>query len=71
MYIPKQAQNEANKNTLILKDETSRNILSEVCQEQNIPFDAFAKLIIWQYQNKNKTNLGINSVIDELIDNME
>ena len=71
MYIPKKTLNEAFQNTLILKDETSLNILNEVCQEKNIPIDEFAKLIIWQYQNKNKTNLGINSLIDEIIDNME
>ncbi|MBQ9258491.1 MAG: hypothetical protein IJ187_01380 [Neisseriaceae bacterium] len=71
MYIPKKTLNEAFQNTLILKDETSLNILNEVCQEKNIPTDEFAKLIIWQYQNKNSTLSGVTEIIDEVIANME
>lgn len=71
MYIPKKTLNEAFQNTLILKDETSLNILNEVCQEQNIPLKEFAKLIIWQYQNKNSTLNGVSKVIDEVLSTME
>ena len=71
MYIPQKTLNEAFQNTLILKDETSLQILDEVCQEQNIPTDEFCKLIIWQYQNKNSTLLGVNKVIDEVLSAME
>ena len=61
MYIPKKTLNEAFQNTLILKDETSLNILNEICQEKNIPTDEFCKLIIWQYQNKNSTLSGVTN----------
>lgn len=71
MYIPQKTLNEAFQNTLILKDETSLNILNEICQEKNIPTDEFCKLIIWQYQNKNSTLSGVTKVIDEVITNME
>ena len=72
MDIPqKTLKDEAFQNTLILKDETSLQILDKVCQEKNIPTDEFCKLIIWQYQNKNSTLKGVSGVIKEVIDNME
>lgn len=71
MYIPKKTLNEAFQNTLILKDETSLQILNEVCQEQNIPIEEFRKLIIWQAENKNSTLSGVNKVIDEVLSAME
>ena len=71
MYIPKKTLNEAFQNVLILKDETSLQILNEVCQEQNIPTDEFLKLIIWQYQNKNSRLHGITELIDEVLSAMK
>ena len=64
-------KDEAYKNVLILKDETSLNILNEVCKDKNIKTEEFRKLIIWQYQNKNSTLSGVTKKIDEVIANME
>ena len=71
MNFSENTLNNAFQNVLILKDETSLHILNEVCQEQNIPLDAFCKLIIWQYQNKNSTLNGVSKVIDEVLSAME
>lgn len=71
MNFSENTQNTAFQNVLILKDETSLQILNEVCQEQNIPTDEFRKLIIWQYQNKNSTLNGVSKVIDEVLSAME
>lgn len=71
MNFSENTLNNAFQNVLILKDETSLQILNEVCQEQNIPLKEFAKLIIWQYQNKNSTLNGVSKVIDEVLSAME
>lgn len=71
MNFSENTLNNAFQNVLILKDETSLQILNEVCQEQNIPLDAFCKLIIWQYQNKNSTLNGVSKVIDEVLSAIE
>ena len=71
MNFSENTLNNAFQNVLILKDETSLQILDKVCQEQNIPTDEFCKLIIWQAENKNSTLNGVNKVIDEVLSAMK
>ena len=59
------------ESVLILKDETSLQILKEVCEEKKIPLQSFSELIRWAYKNKRSNNTGISAEISRLIDDME
>ena len=59
------------QNTLILKDETSLQILEDVCKEKNIPLPAFEELIIFAYKNRGRTMSGAKTVINDALEKME
>lgn len=56
------------QNALILKDNTSRQILEAVCQEKNIPLSAFEGLIRAAYKNKirNRVKEDVDAVLAEM-----
>lgn len=56
------------QNALILKDNTSLQILEDVCKEKNIPLPAFVDLIRAAYKNKirNRVKEDIDAVLNKM-----